>query len=256
MSFPRLSVICTFYNEAKFLECALDSIVEFVDDIILIEGAYQEVIKLGRSPRSTDGSVEIAKKFMHDHPERNIIYKEENRQSDPQQRNAALEIAKDLGAQWVLIVDGDEVYLPEHLAVIRMFTAKETKRPMVDNGYCMSMTFINDFYTYTMQHFPRLFRACIDSTFTNDNFMCSSGIPWKDQKHFMLPIKYFHYAFCKGRERFEDKKKWWESRFTNQEFHYDWQFDNKTQKIMPDNHAIYKFTGKHPSQIVNKFHLE
>ena len=55
----RLSVLMTIYDEAEFVDSAIRSALPYVDDLVIVEGAYEETIKPGRSPRSTDGTIDI-----------------------------------------------------------------------------------------------------------------------------------------------------------------------------------------------------
>ena len=69
---------------------------------------------------------------------------------------------------------------------------------------------------------------------------------WDYQHVIKLPyVRYHHYAFCKGTERFKLKKDWWESRF-ERDFDYGWHID-QDGKIDDPNHEIKKYTGKHPA---------
>jgi len=115
------------------------------------------------------------------------------------------------------------------------------------------LTFVNDLQHYTRQEFPRLFRITPECQFTNDNYMA-----WPDTKArwehpnvmFFRGVKYHHYAFCKGTERFELKKKWWETRF-GRPFDYGWELNEKGEIHDPKNHQIYVYNGKHPSIMEN-----
>ena len=98
----RLSVLMTAYNEADFIDYSIRSCLDYVDEIIVVEGSYLENQKLGKSPRSTDGTVEIIEKYRTN-PKVHIIYT--NQQSDPQQRNVGVNKAKELGCDWLLIID-------------------------------------------------------------------------------------------------------------------------------------------------------
>ena len=79
----------------------------------------------------------------------------------------------------------------------------------------------------------------------NDNFMSWGDIPWFSPYVIKIPyIRYYHYAFCKGPERFELKKKWWETRF-EEDFDYGWAIGEDGLIDDPD-HEINYFTGQHP----------
>lgn len=243
----KLSVLMTVYNEADFIEYAIRSCLPYVDHLVIVEGAYQETIKLGSSPRSTDGTIEKAKSFINDSSGK-VHYLEANEQTDKDQRNIGLAKIKELNPDgWLLIIDGDEVYDESTVKMTRvaMNNMEKTNRMA---AYFKSMTFVNDFQHYAEQEFPRLFRITKDCKFVNDNFM-----EWTDLKlTWFLPhvikipyIKYHHYSFCKGQKRFEEKKKWWETRF-GKPFDYGWRVD-ENGKISDDDHQILEFAGQHPA---------
>lgn len=242
----RLAALVTVYNEAKFLEASLNSIKDYVDDIVIVEGAYQETIKLGKPARSDDGTLDIIRDAIQKHGWDKIREIRINEKSDAQQRNVGLQQIKAwFDPDWLLIVDGDEVYKPHMFKMIR-----QAMKSNIDAYVFSCLTFVNDLNHYCKQQFPRLFKVYPDTKFTNDNFVSSHGRDWAELKHGILDVQYYHYAFLKGLDRFETKKKWWESRFA-EPFHYDWF--SKNGKIIPESHEIYEYNGSHPVQIVDKF---
>ncbi len=243
----RLSVLMTVYNEAEFIDYAIRACLPYVDDLVIIEGAYQETIACGAEPRSTDGTREKIRKFCEtkEAQSSSVWYAETNKQTDKDQRNAGLEMIKKLNPSgWLLIIDGDEVYTKENFMMIYNFMktmAQQDKR----GAYFKSLTFVNDMEHYCEQEFPRLFRITPECTFVNDNFMTWADAGWTLKHVLQLPyLRYHHYAFVKGTERFELKKKWWESRF-EEPFNYSWHVNEQGEIDDPD-HKILKYTGKHP----------
>lgn len=255
----RLSVLMTVYNEAEFVEYAIRACLPYVDDLVIVEGAYQETIDVGGSPRSTDGTVRqikdtlasLANGFRLDENEFNfdegtkafILYA--NEQTDKDQRNVGLQKIKELNPDgWLLIIDGDEVYSPENFQMVKV-CMKNMERQNAKAAYFRSLTFVNDLKHYAEQDFPRLFKITPDCEFTNDNFMKWGSLGWGYPHVIKIPyVQYHHYAFCKGAERFELKKKWWETRF-GKSFDYGWQAD-KDGLISDNNHEIREYTKKHP----------
>jgi hypothetical protein len=255
----RLSVLMTVYNEAEFLDYAIRGCLPHVDDLVIVEGAYQESVKVGASERSTDGTCAIIKKWLENQKsfaDAKIIHAEANEHTDKDQRNVGLTIVKKLNqhvnlprfdpSQWLLIIDGDEVYEPKTFELLRGI-CKRMEVQQQYAAYLTSLTFVNDLKHYTTQEFPRLFKVTPGSEFVNDNFMVwkERNFGWSAPHVIKLPhIKYYHYAFCKNKERFLLKKKWWETRF-GRPFDYGWHIDDEG-KIKDPNHKIYEFTGKHP----------
>jgi hypothetical protein len=146
---------------------------------------------------------------------------------------------------------GDEVYTESTLNQVKAL-AKNCDRQGIKAVYFQSMTFVNDLEHFTLQEFPRLFKVTPDCKFTDDNFIQWGSLGWNAPHVIKAPnIKYHHYSFCKGKERFETKKQWWESRF-NKPFNYSWNVD-ANGLISDSGHKIYKFTGKHPENVERNF---
>jgi len=82
-----LSVLMTVYNEVDFLDYAIRGALSFADELVIVEGAYKETIKLGKSPRSDDGTLDIIHTWCHEGNVR-VIYA--NEESDKDQRNVGL----------------------------------------------------------------------------------------------------------------------------------------------------------------------
>jgi hypothetical protein len=174
-----------------------------------------------------------------------------NLESDKDHRNVGLDVLRNEGCDWLLIVDGDEVYTEATLNQVKAL-AKNCDRQGIKAAYFQSMTFVNDLQHFTLQEFPRLFKITPDCKFTDDNFMHWGLLGWSAPHVIKSPnIKYHHYSFCKGKERFETKKQWWESRF-NKPFKYSWNID-ADGSISDAGHKVYEYTGKHPENVERCF---
>lgn len=248
----KLSALMTIYNEIDFVDCAIRGCLEYVDHLVIVEGAYQETISLGQSPRSNDGTLDIIEKYRNN-PKVTILFA--NEKTDKDQRNIGLAKIKELNPNgWMLIIDGDEVYKPNSFKMVRNLTTlldKSNKKA----AYFKSLTFVNNINEYCEQEFPRLFKITEECCFVNDNFMTWKNSNWTAEHVIKTNyIHYYHYSFVKKhRERFSLKKNWWETRFGNdhnngKKFEYDWYIDDKG-KISSPNHKICKFIGEHPEVI-------
>lgn len=234
-----IHVLMTVYNEAEFFRFAYNAIKPYFP-VTVVEGAYQESIAIGASPRSNDGTLEICEEVGV----KPILA---NEPTDKDQRNVGLAKIKDCNAKWLLIIDGDEVYRESEVRMIQSLV-KRMERDKQFAAYFKSLTFVNDFEHFCVQNFPRLFRLSPECVFVNDNFM-----EWPDHKLGWAPphvisypqIAYFHYGFCKSKERFELKKRWWESRFPGTKYQYSWSMNSLGQIVDP-GHQIHAFNGKHP----------
>jgi hypothetical protein len=241
----------TVYNEAEFVDYAIKSCLPYVDNLVIVEGAYQETISCGANPRSTDATIEIIEKYKYEH---NVHILYSNEKSDKDQRNVGLSFVKKLNnnSGWCLIIDGDEVYSKENFVIIKNIT-KLMKNQNKYAAYFASLTFVNDLMHYTNQEFPRLFKITPGCLFIDDNYMKWENAEWTQNNILKIPyVKYHHYAFCKNNfSRFNLKKEWWETRFgknyhnTGKPFEYDWYL-NDDGKIYSPNHTVRKYVGAHP----------
>jgi hypothetical protein len=234
----------TVFNEGDFLDYAIRSCIDHVDDLVIVEGSYLETQKLGIPPRSTDETLSILEKHKSN-PKIHIIFA--NELSDPQQRQIGFNKIKELNPNgWMLLIDGDEIY---DAATIKM--VKNVANSMDKNNqyaaYFKSLTFVNDFDHYTEQDFPRLFKITQEASFFNDNYVSWKNINWQYPYVVkLLNIKYFHFSFAKNIKRFSVKRDWWNNRFEkSRNFEYDWI--EKDGKIESTTHKVVQFTGKLPS---------
>jgi hypothetical protein len=253
------SVLMTVFNEGDFIEYAIQSCLPYVDHLVIVEGSYQETIALGANPRSTDGTIETihnlfsigetSSEFSLNMPDgKTIEYVQANEKSDPQQRNIGLERIKKLNPDgWMLIVDGDEVWDQNNINMAKVISNIMDKQGRLA-CYVKSLTFVNDFWHYTEQYFPRIFKITPGIVFTSDNYTewTDKGLGWFIPHIIKVPyIQYHHYGFCKGLKKFEQKLQWWSTRF-GRDFDYGWHLD-ENGKITDDNHNIYEYSGNHPA---------
>ena len=265
----------TVYNEAKFIPASLPAMLSCPDisSITIVEGAYQEVIATGCPARSTDGTVGLIMGMVDvlqiDCAPGDMLWEDRvaliqaNEQSDTQQRNAGLNYIRDnfcnIGdgiEDYLMIVDGDEVW--EHSAV--KVAAGMLKRRLnitpIDCMHVKSRTFINNLQTYTWHEFPRFFRITPSCKFVNDNYMSWEYAEWNSPtaRHIRTPIEYFHYSFMRPPERMEMKTEWWNTRFGDRDFTYDWNVEDG-KAVTTGDYAIFEFEGRHPQQITEMFGL-
>ncbi|WP_126174568.1 glycosyltransferase family A protein [Altericroceibacterium xinjiangense] len=121
---PRVSIVCIFFNEIKYLQEAVDSILaqEFTDfELLLVDDG------------STDGSTEIALAYAQDHPDR-VRYLE-----PPGHANRGMSAARNLGlrharGEFIAVADGDDRWrngrLREQVAILDAHS--EVRRSVAD----------------------------------------------------------------------------------------------------------------------------
>jgi glycosyltransferase involved in cell wall biosynthesis len=235
----RIYALIVVYNEAQYLDYALRSIEPFVDGIAIVEGAYQNAVELGLSPRSDDGTLEILASWQA-HPK--VRIRHANEPDEPQQRQNALDLLRESwdyqpDHDWMFLVDGDEIHAESDLRGMRGFLAAAMARGhyglFVDN-----LCFVNDFWHYTPLLAARFFRLTPGMKFVGD---CE--VEWPDRHlgwhsaprvvhlgwgRLWWPIAFvdrrgdrhiatvprrqfrqYHYSYCKDPQRFEIKRDWW-----------------------------------------------
>lgn len=245
----KLSAMITTFQDVEFIDASIKSIKDNVDQLVITEGSYSERHKMGIPARSTDGTIDICRQHADG---KKVLFFQANEQSDPQQRNFCLEKIKQFNKDgWFLIVDSDEVWDPNMLLKVKSLCKAAEKENIIHAAYFTSMTFINDAKHFTFQHFPRLFRITPECRFVNDNFLSWDGIPWSAPYVIRREdIKYFHYSFCKGTDKLNQKRDWWMSRGLGKDWDYGWKVD-ENGKITDDNHTIFLYEGKHLSIMNN-----
>ena len=102
---PRVSVIVPFLNVVRYLEEAVESV---------LAQTYRSWELLLIDDGSTDGSTDIARRYLARHPDR-VRYLEH-----PGHRNAGLNYSRTVGVreargELVALLDGDDVWLPDKL---------------------------------------------------------------------------------------------------------------------------------------------
>ena len=150
MSMPIVVHMCVF-NEAAFLKPCIESIIDYVDKIVVIEGTWGTATKTCGLRRSNDGTIDILHKLHINYPQK-IIVRHLNEPTQLDQRTKHFELYPD--AHWLWIVDGDEIYEPQEVQKI----VAATKRNDFEAFKATSFTFVNDAHHYVNIDFPRLFR--------------------------------------------------------------------------------------------------
>jgi ADP-heptose:LPS heptosyltransferase len=147
---PIVVHLCCF-NEAAFIEPCIRSVIDHVDAIYVIEGAWLTAAKTCGLTHSNDGTLEILKKLRKEYPNK-ISVSCLNEPTQLDQRNKHFELCDK--PHWLWILDGDEIYQPEEVEKI----AAATRRTDYEAFKATSLTFVNDAYHYVTIDFPRLFR--------------------------------------------------------------------------------------------------
>lgn len=236
-----IAFMCTF-NDCEFLEQAIRSFAWFPERLFIIEGSWKSSQSFGDgSARSDAATQEILAKFADD-PKISIIHANEARERD--HRQIGMELAKDADADWVWMLDSDEIYLRSHLFVMRniLQNARETTL-----GFRVrSFNFLNNLKTWYDGNYARIYRPLPNAKFIMDNDV-SWGIPGDVM---MMPeaLRFFHYNYVK-----RNATQFW------RKMHYQAEQDPTfNERLLPQyghdglNYRIpadiktFEFHGKHP----------
>jgi len=101
-------------NEEEFIQASLESIYDFVDKIVIVEGGNDFAVKAGLcgpDKRSSDRTVELIRDF--EDPDGKIELVQGDWKDKVEQRNAYARFLEP--GDWMLLMDGDEVFLEDGL---------------------------------------------------------------------------------------------------------------------------------------------
>jgi glycosyltransferase involved in cell wall biosynthesis len=247
----KTGVLMTVYNEATWLETAINGVKDSFDEIVIVEGAYQDTIKTGRPPRSDDGTLDILDKYTGNS---NVTIVHKNEEWSRDQVNAGVNILKDLDVSWMLLVDGDEIWTKNNLNIIKKYMKMGEAQGIYQYRVYL-YNFVNFFDNYYDAVMKRVFKITPEATVVDAN-----GLAWPDhgkgpdvgtpQSHLSVipPIcRCFHYTDIRPASRWTTRKKYLEFRSDNPMFQ-NW-------KVTPEGYVggtkekFKKFTKKHPPEV-------
>lgn len=249
--------ICV-YNDADYLEQCILSCKDNVDELIIVEGAFQITLhtdgkRNDKTERSNDGTLDIINKYVDN---KKIFVKYANEKEHKFQYQIGLDFAKERGAKWAVLIDSDEIWTKKGWALLRANLSNADNVGAYEfkiKEYC----FINDFKHWYEGYYPRVFRVTPKATFVADN-----EVSWPDhgkredrgvlEAHIYClsnqPLVY-HYGYVREKKRWQLKQDClWEKDHNPNNKNYKLEGDSY---IIPSDIKIYEFTGKHPEIMEN-----
>jgi hypothetical protein len=143
-----ISAVVRVYNDAQHIENCLNAIYDFLDEIVIIEGVWQSVLKQNlpgyNTQRSNDGTIEKIESFINerDVDDKIIVYQltgqEEYEEPFDTYPMVFWDLTKCKVGDYALIVDADEIYLKEDVQKIVDFIQKEEPHKIVVNEYILT----------------------------------------------------------------------------------------------------------------------
>lgn len=238
------------YNEAEYIEYSVRSVIDHVDHMVVIEGAFKETVESGGFLRSDDGTIEILNKLEKEF-DNLTVFQTPKPMDQIAHRNASFAIIgykcplAMIHGFWLWLIDADEVYDEENIGKLKGIL-ETTKADVVKID---SLTFVNDPNSYVRIAFPRVFRILGQGqhAFVAPNhvarFLPAPRVLLNDkEQNYEDDVRFFHYSYMKHPERFLLKKK--ERERVHGQF--KWSLNNEDQVVCPGTN-IRTFQGKHPA---------
>lgn len=240
----KLIAYYALYNEVEYIEYSLRSIYDYVDQIIIIEGAWKETYLTNGEKRSNDGTIEKIQGFPD--PQNKITIHYDNEDNQLAQRNKIFGYLPNEDC-WMLLIDGDEVYDPAEIVKIKELTKVND---LTKAFRFKSLIFINDFYHYCEVEYFRLFkiekqldcagRSLAKYIFTAPNDISKNGEALESWSKNRPDIAFHHYSYCKSNHRFQEKKR------ERTKLHGQFAWELRNGLVQRDDADIKDFTGEHP----------
>lgn len=231
------------YNDADYVDYAIQSVIDWVDEMIVVEGAFEITMKNGKPPRSDDGTLEILEKWKS-HPKMTIVHA--NKKEHKDHYDIGYQWAKTRNADWAILVDSDEVWTKPMMdlmdrAMNRAIQRSEFVKEFRVREYC----FINDFSHWYEGLYPRVFRVEKDAFFVYDN-----EVQFKEGRgrHDCCNIgekNIYHYGYVRHNKRWQMKQDYMFEKDGNPSIKNDYKLEGNSY-VIPQDLPIYKFAGKHP----------
>jgi len=197
------------YEEADWVEWAVEGIIDFVDFLVIAEG-YQGPPYHFRGNRSRDGTLDILRKLKSRYPGKIKFIKcawgWHVNHGKARTHNRVLNTIAKCGLleenNWYFLVDSDEFYTKEQLSEIRKVIENTDKDLLIVHD----RMFVYNFYYFIPATHGRLIRITKDMFFKPAQFPCySNGTTYASQTekvgYVLEDEPMFHYSFVRPNER-------------------------------------------------------
>lgn len=234
------------YNDADYVDYAIRSVIDWVDEFVIVEGAFEITMATGKPARSTDGTLDILAKW-ESHPK--IILKQANLREHKDHYDIGYQHAINNGSDWAIMVDSDEVWTKNAQLLSNAIMGQHDRRygsktpsEILVEEYC----FINDFEHWYPGTYPRIFSCVPGSKFVYDNEVqfggCERG---RHPRWRVLGRDIYHYGYVRKKKRWEMKQEYMWEKDHNPSIKNDYKLEGNTY-IIPKDLPIYQFAGSHP----------
>ncbi len=238
---PRISVCYIVCNEAEFLEYSIASIYDFADEIIIVEGAVEAYAHAANEDGSSkDQTVERIKGYPDFENKITFVQKKGGWKDKEEQRSAYMQ---HITGDWLLQVDGDEVYKKKDLQ--RLLSMVQKDRKLMGVTFPL-LNFWHNFRTVVRGGQWELQQNRFYRIKTGHNYKTHHQIHDKEGQAIYTSLKYrsfvrpcpgvkvYHYAYCKKGHNVRDKLKYYKDRGDLIEDTWsDWTIGDKNKETHP-----------------------
>ena len=241
------------FNDSEYLEQTILSCKDHVDELIIIEGAFQCTLNTNgkrndKTERSNDGTLDIINKYVDN---KKVFLKQANLQEHKNHYQLSLEFCKNNNSDWFMMIDSDEIWTKQGFDLLKSKLKMADKQGIFEyrvRAYC----FISDFNHYYNGEYPRIFKVTPKAEFLFDN-----EVAWPDHgkqqdmgrvdKHIQLlstqPV-FYHYSYVRSKYRWQLKQDCLIEKDGNP-INLKYKLENN-KYIIPEDIPIYEFKGNHP----------
>lgn len=232
----------TIYNDVDYIDYTLKSFLDFVDEMVVVEGAFEITMAQGKPPRSDDGTLDILKRYEQ---EKKITLLHANEREHKQQYDVGYQWAIEHGADWAILLDSDEIWTKP----AKVFADKAMKSLVNHDAYELRVQeycFINDFKTWYPGSYPRIFKCKKGSKFVFDNEVQFEGYGRGQHSVGMISggRQIYHYGYVRRKKRWRLKQDYMYEKDQNP-INLQYKLEGN-EYIIPQDIPIYEFKGKHP----------
>lgn len=230
------------YNDADYVDQTLESFKDFVDEMVIVEGAFEITMKGGKPPRSDDGTLDIIAKHVDN---KKVFLKQVNLREHKHHYDVGYQWAVERGADWAIMIDSDEIWTKQAKLFADSYMKKFSDMSQVHEIRVQEYCFINDFKTWYPGTYPRIFKAQKGASFVFDNEVQYPQYGRGGHGVYTIPGRFiFHYGYVRRQKRWRLKQDYmWEKDFNPLNKQYKLEGD---KYIIPSDIPIYEFKGRHP----------
>lgn len=197
------------FNDFEYLDKTLEGALNIPGDFYIIEGSWKSAQKAGARLRSEEKTYDIINKYLRLNKKFKLI--QANKDTEYDHCQIAMDIAIDEKADWLFLVDSDEVHHKEEVDEVLKYLDFYRNHESVKEIRLNSYNFCNSFRRYYDGEYFRVFKPIKNTKFIQANH-CNYNSPYS---YIVLPdtIRYYHYNYVKKNnpEAFHIKMKFYDN---------------------------------------------